>query len=235
MRYFVTMFVLLFSSVSNVWPETIDLGTDNAANWSVVVGGGGVGTPFLLTSIPRVMEPKAVISITSTGARGGQWVSGASRDTFNGFWYADETFNVPNDATNICFAFSNLQADDHCVLELNGVVLTSICWQHAGKGVMSFPPGPPDVAWRFTGVKEGEIRDGFLIGENDLRLIVCNASGSMDQATRPFTTSGDHTYAGFDATLTYSTPEPKSLVLLITGTVCLAMCGWWRPTAHSVA
>ena len=132
--------------------DTIDLGTDNANNWSVTVGGGGGGTPFSLSIInvfyPARGIPEPCISITSTETANGQWIAGSSNGTFNGLWYADETFTLPVGATNVSLSFSDLYADDRVVLELNGAVSGDYFLNtQPGSGEMSFPPGPPNYQW----------------------------------------------------------------------------------------
>ena len=99
---------------------------------------------------------------------------------FNGFWYADETFTLPSNASYIKLSFSGLYGDDRVVLELNGTMIGNYALngtKGAGKGVMSFPgpndmhlPNPPDVNYTFTDTVSGTATNGFVVdGVNDLR------------------------------------------------------------------
>ena len=228
--------VLFLASIVVALPQPVvadtistDLGTDNAANWLATVGGGGGGTPFLLgTSLYGTPTP--LVSITSNGVEGGQWLPGSSNGTFNGFWYADQIFTIPANATNISLSFSNLWGDDRVVLELNGVIVGDRPNPGVtGPEVMSFPPGPPDVPYTFTDVTQGQVTTGFNTGVNDLRLIVNNTNSNIgDAPTRNLANPGDSTFAGLEATLTYSVPEPSTFLLLGLAAIGLIGYTWQR-------
>ena len=98
---------------------------------------------------------------------------------FDGFWYADEYFSLPSNASNVTFSFNSLWGNDRTVLELNGTILgDGSYYGDTGTGVMSFPPGPPNVAYTFTGTTSGTVTSGFVLGGvNDLRLVVNNTDG----------------------------------------------------------
>ena len=57
------------------------------------------------------------ISLTSNGFRTGTIIAGGSLDTFDGFWYADLSFNLPSNATNVALTFSGFFGDDRAVLQ----------------------------------------------------------------------------------------------------------------------
>ena len=181
--------LLLLASVVVVLPQTAsadtDLGTANAANWLVTVGGGGSGTPY---SMDIVAGWPTSICISSSGTRDGQWVPGASNATFNGFWAAKETFNIPAGATNVSLNFSNLGADDRCVLELNGIILGDYFMNaHPGPGVMSFTTAAVDVPYNFTFVTDGQVTSGFRSGENESSFKRCRGRyGSEHPSPLPF-------------------------------------------------
>jgi len=187
----------------------------NASAW-VVTGGGAVNAP--------AFQPDSYdISLTSNAFRTGTFATGGSSASFNGFWYADSDFFIPAGATSISLLFSGLRADDRAVLQLNGTDLGDY-FQNSGYsnppltglGVMSFPPGPPDISFVFTGISSGIVTSGFNIGGmNDLRLVINNTSlGVLTQPTQTFATNTDGTAVGLTASLTYTTvPEPASLGL----------------------
>ncbi len=156
-------------------------------------------------------------------------MSGASEATFNGFWAAKETFNIPADATNISLSFSGLRADDRCVLELSGTILGDYFLNaHAGPGVMSFTTAAVDVPYTFTFVTDGQIASGFHSGENELLLIVNNTGWyNQDSGTR-IMWGGDGTDVALNATLSYTIPEPSTFALLGIGAVSLIGFGWRR-------
>ena len=220
--------VVVLSQRASAQTLNTDLGTANAANWSVTVGGGGSGTPF---SVNPVGRPNG-ISITSNTTVSGQWVPGASEATFNGFWSAKETFSIPADAINVSLGFSGLRADDRCVLELNGTILGDYFLNaHVGPGVMSFTTAAADVPYTFTFVTDGQIASGFHSGENELLLIVNNTGWyNQDSGTR-IMWGGDGTDVALNATLSYTIPEPSTFALVGIAAASLIGLGWRRRSA----
>jgi hypothetical protein len=200
----------------------VDLGTAaNAAAWSVT-GAGAAGSPAFAVSANGAGE----ISLTSNASKTGTFVAGGSLANFNGFWYADETFALPANATGVSLSFDSLFGNDRAVLQLNGVTIGNVDHLGAtGSAVMSFPPGPPDVAYTITGTTSGVINSGFVLGgSNTLRIIVNNTGVvPITAPTATFGGTGDVTDAHLNATLTYNVPEPSALGLLALGsTLCLA-------------
>jgi len=192
----------------------IDVGTDVAANWKLTGAGASGVTPWQLSQN---------ISITSDGRSPGTFVSGGSLAQFTGFWYADESIALPADATGVSLTFSGLTADDRVVLQLNGVAIGDFFLgnPNGGAGVMSLLPGPPDSAYVFTGQTSGTITSGFVPGQNNLLRVIVNNTGSpvLTSPTVTFGTTSDGTDVGFAGTLTYSVPEPGSLVALSLGSM----------------
>ncbi|MGD0771076.1 MAG: PEP-CTERM sorting domain-containing protein [Tepidisphaeraceae bacterium] len=192
--------------------DVINLNTATPTNW-VITGGGAIDAPAF------AYAPLSGISVySSTGA----FVNGGSNAQFNGFWYADAYFQIPSNASSVALDFSTLQADDRVVLELNGTILGDYFLNGyesnpplTGLGVMSFPPGPPDVPYTFTGISSGIVTNGFILGgDNDLRMIVNNTGEAL--LTAP-TVNGGPTHAQLTAFVSYSVPEPSSLGILGIG------------------
>ena len=144
-----------------VGAAVINLGTPaNAAAWSVT-GAGAAGSPAFQVSANGAGE----ISLTSNAASTGTFVSGGTLASFNGFWYADQTFSVPAGSTGVSLSFDTLFANDRAVLELNGVIIGDVDHLGAtGAGKFSFLPGPPDVAYTITGTTSDVVTSGFVIG-----------------------------------------------------------------------
>ncbi|MDB5324399.1 MAG: sorting protein [Phycisphaerales bacterium] len=204
-------FIITFSLSKSAMAVTADLGTaGNAASWRIT-GAGAVAAPAFQVSANGSGE----ISLTSNGFNNGTFVSGGSLSSFNGFWYADETFTLPANASSAALTFSNFYGNDRAVLELNGTIIGNVDHLGAtGNGIFSFPPGPPDVAYTITGTTSGTVTSGFLVGgTNTLRLIVNNTgTTSISSTTASFANNGDATDAGLTATLTYAVPEPSGVV-----------------------
>jgi hypothetical protein len=233
---------LVLSDMGQAKAGTTNLGTaGNAASWEIT-GGGAAGATAFQVDVTQAGQ----IAPTSNGKSSGSFASGGSLANFNGFWYADETFKLPSNATNIKLSFSGLYGDDRIVLELNGTMIGNYALNGtngAGNGVMSFLgpndmhlPNPPDVNYTFTDAVSGTATTGFVVdGVNDLRLIVNNTGQEpITDPTRTFKGTDDTTEAFLDATLTYqvkSVPEPSSLLIGIVSASVAGYCGWRRRAA----
>jgi hypothetical protein len=191
--------VLVTSTSSTVTAETItlDVGTGNPAIWTIT-GAGASNAPAY-----------ASISVTSNGLRDGTFVSGGSLAEFDGFWYADTSFFLPANATEVSLNFSGLGGDDRGVLELNGQIVGNFFLGSSGAGVMSFSPGSYS-AFTFTNVRSGTVSSGFLLGQvNHLRIIVNNTNTfDVNAQTITFRDAGDGTAAGLTATVSYTVLAP---------------------------
>ena len=208
---------VLISLSDSAAGATITLGTTaNAANW-LITGGGATAVPAFQTSANHAGE----ISPTSTALSSGSFLSGGSLAAFNGFWFADRTFTLPGNALGISLNFNGLYGNDRVVLELNGTIIGNADHLGAtGAGVMSFPSGPPDAAFTFTGTTSGTVTTGFLTGVNTLRLIVNNTGVTPISApTATFANAGDATDAFLNATVIYAVPEPSAVLLGAIGLV----------------
>ena len=208
--------------------QSLDLGTaGNAANW-FITGAGATASPAFQVAANGPGE----ISLTSNALPDGIFVGGGSLAKFNGCWYADEFFSVPSYASNVRLAFDSLYGNDRAVLTLNGTIIGDGNYTgFTGPGVMAFSPGSLDVVYTFTGTKSGIVTSGFVFGGvNNLRLIINNTGVvPMDAPTATFNGGGDGTDASVNITLTYSVPEPSSLVLLLgCGAISLAAYAWRR-------
>jgi len=219
--------VLCFAMARATLAASIDVGTANGGNW-LITGGGAVDAPAYNPS-----DLVGTISITSNGNRTGTFVPAASLADFNGFWYADCTFTLPSNAADITLSFSRLLADDRIVLQLNGTDIGDYLLSTGGvggPGVMSFPPGPPDVPFTFTDQASATITSGFVVGAvNDLRLIINNTGTASPSApTKTFQGSGDFTYAQLSGTVTYSVPEPGGLSIVAFAGMAAMARRWQR-------
>lgn len=218
-RAFPLLFAALASAAffhpDSAGAATITLGTTgNASNWRIT-GAGASAAPSFQTSVNRT----GAITLTSDAVGTGTFVSGGSLAAFNGFWFADETFTLPADATGISLSFDSLYGNDRVVLQLNGTTIGNATnLGTSGAGVMSFSSGA-DAPFTFTNTTSGTVSSGFVTGLNTLRLIVNNTG--VTPITAPTSTfvspSGDATTAFLNATVTYNVPEPCSPVLLLTG------------------
>lgn len=227
--------VLCAVSCQGVRGAIIDVSTSpaNAPDWRVTGAGATAASAFALNPAGFVNPPPAPsIGISSTGTVNGTFVQGGSLNNFTGFWYADFHFALPAVATNVSLSFSSLFGDDRIALQLNGITLGDFFLNGAttnppliGPGKMSFPPGPPDVAYVFTGKTSGVVTSGFLPGQmNDLRLVVNNTNDhDLNASTVAFNNTGDTSEAALIGSIHFDVPEPATLsVLALCGTGLLA-------------
>jgi hypothetical protein len=214
LRELFTASILLLSGANYAsYAVSIDVSTTATNPWLITGAGASASPAFDVLSGNN-------ISLTNNVLETGTFIPGGSLANFNGFWYADLSFVIPANATNISLNFTNLNGDDRVVLQLNGSNIGNYFLNASpGTGVMSFPPGPPDKPFTFTNQTSGIVTSGFLLGQNnDLRLIVNNTdSSALTAQTFTFQNSGDGTEAGLVGAVTYSIPEPTSVALIITG------------------
>jgi hypothetical protein len=195
---------------------TIELGTAGNASQFLITGAGASGA--------TAYQEGNSISLTSTADRSGTFVTGGSLASFNGLWYADETFTIPAGATGVTFTYSGLAGDDRVALLLNGTTLSSVGVSGAtGICTFLFPSGPV-ANYSLSGVTSGTVTTGLNIGgTNTLRLVVNNTGGlGATAATAGFSPEEDGTNATLAATVTYTlpvTPLAPSVWFLLTAIV----------------
>jgi hypothetical protein len=145
---------------------TIDIGTSQARHWRVT-GAGARNAPAL--------GPRGSISISSTGDASGAIIEGGSLARFNGFWMATDQFVIPAGARHIVLSFSDFNADDRAVLELNGNIIGNTAINGgSGPGVMCFTPSTPCPPYRFAPATKGTVTSNFVTGLNTLTIFVNN-------------------------------------------------------------
>ncbi|MEL6105699.1 MAG: hypothetical protein AAFU85_06680 [Planctomycetota bacterium] len=221
LRFFLGMLVC-FSCHTSRGETVVDLGTpDNAANWLITAAGAVDAVSFQA----NVNRP-GTISLMDNGLVTGNFVAGAMADDYNGFWFAENTFFIPDAATDVQLNFDGLWANDRVVLTLNGVELGNATFAGGtGAGLMRFEEDGADLPFTFTETNSGTVTSGFNIGgDNVLRLTVNNTGVNLAAPTVASAFAGDATAANLaTATLTFTAiPEPSScLVLFACGTLVL--------------
>lgn len=195
---------------------TIDIGTDGTGAWTVSVPSQGI-----VNATPHTgYMTSPTTSITPFSGAGG-CTSSACTSTFDGYWTAKLTFTLPSNATSVTLNFSDLEADDRAVLELNGSIIGDA---YAGSasgpaaGFMTLTDGGANNAYDFGGSssESGVVTTGFdLGGTNTLLLIVNNTEGGQGLDPHGFTVaglSGDVTYdVSSPVGPVSSVPEPTLL------------------------
>ncbi len=197
---------------------TIDLGTTGQASQFRVTGAGAsAAVPYAIND-PQSRTTIRGISLTSTADSTGTFVSGGSLASFDGFWYADETFFLPVDATNVTLNYT-LFADDRVVIQLNGATIGNFglgpTVPFSGTGLMRLSSGGTDAPFPFSGTATGSITSGFQLGTtNTIRLIVNNTNAGSTGATQGFQGAGDYSFVALVATVSYGAPplEPNDVV-----------------------
>jgi len=170
------------------------------------------------------------ISVTSNTFQTGTFVSGSSAANFDGFWTASLSFFLPANATNVVLNFSNLQADDRSVLDLNGTEIGSAGIFGPGIGQMVFTDGGPLVDnVSFGGIpSSGSANSGFSLGASNTLLAIVNDTGTGIGGPINDSHSFETIFA-LDGTVTYDlptsgVPEPSSgLLTLIAGSLLLLL------------
>ncbi len=206
---------LLIGGVPIARSNVIDFDTGLNSLWTITAGGAVNATPYYF-ALP-------LLSVTSNESESGTFLPGGTLSQFNGIWYADFSFNLPQGAAGVSLSFSNLTADDRVVLMLNATAIGDYFLNGGnlnppltGTGVFDLFSGPE--SYTYTATTSGTITTGFLTGANDLRLYVNNTgTQNLTAAAQTFTSSGDGTSVGVLGNITYSmttVPEPESLALL---------------------
>ena len=214
--------VIVWSHHSNVSAAVIDLGTPgNASDW-LVTGAGAVGAPAFDTSQTFPGD----ISLSDNGLPTGNYVTGASFAQFNGFWYVENSFELPANATNVSFDFNGLWGNDRVVMSLNGTQIGNATFGGGtGSGLMRFEESGSDLPFTFTETTSGTITSGFVIGgTNTLRLTVNNTGVNLAAPTIPSAFPEDSTTVYLaSGTVAYTAiPEPSCAIALLASTFVFA-------------
>lgn len=205
---------LLCCQPSTADAQVIDLSTPgNASDW-LVTGAGASDAPAFQTNFNRTGE----INISTNGEPTGTFVTGASSAAFNGFWYAENSFFLPTNATNVSLDFDGLWGNDRVVLSLNGTNIGNATFANAmGNGLMRFTENGADDPFTFTNTDSGTVNSGFVVGGNNvLRITVNNTGTTYFAATTPSVSAGDVTSAHLPvANVNFTAvPEPAAIAPL---------------------
>lgn len=200
------------------FPTTVTFSTYEAHKW-FISGAGAFDEPA--TAVQGV---PGVISFSGSGTRAGPFITGASAGAFDGLWWADYQFQVPEDAENIHLEFSGLQADDRVVLVLNDSlnIGNQVGFGPGGAGTHAFEwvSGHPDnQSFTFSNATSGDVfgSGAFKRGEdNSIRLVVNNnAQRPLTGDATGFCCAGDSTVARVSGAITYDSyqiaPNPNIL------------------------
>ncbi len=180
----------------------------NASKW-LISGAGAVNAPAFQTTVNHA----GAITLTSNAIGTGSFVTGGSLALFNGFWVAERTFVLPQNASSVSLTFSGLYGNDRVVLLLNGSIIGNADHLGAtGSGVMALTATGGDAPFNFTGKTSGTVTTGFVPGVNTLRLIVNNTGVvPITAPTASFLSpTGDGTTTFVDATASYSITGPPA-------------------------
>jgi hypothetical protein len=193
---------------------TINVTGIEPSNWAVWGAGASDATPF---------EVNNHLTITNNQTETGTFLPGGTLGSFDGFWYAEDTFSLPADATSVALSFSSFQSDDRAVLELNGVIIGNSS-NGEGVGSMQFTDGGGLQSFDFTtSGGSGTITTGFVAGgANTLEVIVNNTGDGIVGATQTFQATSDKTFFKLNGTVTYTDgPEPSTMILAAFGSAAL--------------
>ena len=213
--------LLLLSVAQLCHGDTVmELGTPgNASSWLVTAAGAVDATSFQVD-----INRPGTISLMDDGLVTGNFVTGANVADYNGYWHVENTFFIPEGATDVRLEFGGLWANDRVVLTLNGIELGNATFGGGtGAGLMRFEEDGPDLPYTFTETTSGVATNGFNIGDsNVLRMTVNNTGVDLAAPTVGSAFFGDVTTTNLaTATLTFTAiPEPSSCY-------CLMLCGTW--------
>ena len=201
----------------------VDLGTPgNAPDW-LITAAGAVDAPSFQSNVNR----PGTITLLDNSLITGNIVAGGSVGAYNGFWYAENHFDIPVGAQNVQFQFADLWGNDRVVLSLNGVNIGHATFgRGVGDGLMRFEENGEDLPFVFSEVTSGTVTSGFNIGgRNTLRLTVNNTGINLAAPTVPSAFAGDGTVVHLPtATLSFTAiPEPSAAALLFAAAGCVVL------------
>ncbi len=219
----VSIFIILLC-VGRATADTISFDTTATTGWTATAGGALNASPFVVTAQETIgsggNQYHDFLSVTSTGDNSGTFLQGGSIANFTGFWIADYTFVLPQNATSVTFSYDSFFADDRAVLYLNGQIITATgIYADQGGGEMVFTDGgDPQSYSSFTSAISGTTSSGFNIGgENTIEAIVNNTGQGIFGPDKNIS-QGDNSLLSLSGTISYSpVPEPSSAAMFGIG------------------
>lgn len=207
--------------------DTISFDTTTTTGWTATASGAINANPFVVYAQETIgsggNQYHDFLSVTSTGDNSGTFLQGGSIGNFTGFWIADYSFVLPQNATGVNFSYDNFFADDRAVLYLNGQAITATgIYADQGGGEMVLTDGGNPQSYSFTSAISGTTSSGFNIGgENTIEVIV-NNTGQGIYGSNKNVSQGDDTFLSLSGTISYSpAPEPSSAAMFGVGILSL--------------
>jgi len=213
----------VFGLVVIAQANTIDIGTSNAANWTVTADG----------STFAGFQLGGAVTMTSTGNSLGS--SPIDLTKFDGVWLAALTFTLPADAINVALNTSALLADDKLVVSLNGVDIgNALVGGNSGAGTF-FRNGSSEPIV-YSANEELSILSGFVLGGTNTLIVYVNNTDTIDPnaAPRNFEFASADTAFELAGAVTYNqavqtgVPEPQFVLLLGFAGAIMASARRWR-------
>lgn len=210
-------FAPLFGLVSAAQANVIDIGTANAANWTVTADG----------STFAAFQLGQAVTVTSTGNALG--TSPIDLAKFDGVWLATLTFALPSDAINVALNTTTLLADDKLVVSLNGVDIgNALVTGITGAGTF-FRNGASEPIV-YSANQALSVSSGFVLGGTNTLIVFVNNTDTTDPNAPPSNFAFSTADTAFDlaGAVTYreavqtGVPEPQSIRWFGLGGVILA-------------
>jgi hypothetical protein len=210
-------FAPVFGLVSVAQADTVDIGTANAANWTVTADG----------STFAAFELGGAVTMTSTGNSLG--ASPIDLTKFDGVWLAKLTFTFPADAINIALNTTSLLADDKLVVSLNGTDIGNAL-VGGGTGAGTFFRNGASESVVYSGNQALSVSSGFVLGGTNNLIVYVNNTDTTDPNAAPSNFAFPTADTAFElaGAVTYSesaqsaVPEPQSALWFGLGGAILA-------------
>ncbi len=201
-------FAPVFGLASVAQADTVDIGTANAANWTVTAD-GSTFTAFQLGGN---------VTMTSTGNALG--TSPVDLTKFDGVWLATLSFTLPADAINVELNTTTLLADDKLVVSLNGTDIGNSLVA-GGTGAGNFFRNGASEAITYSGNQALSVTSGFVLGGTNHLIVYVNNTDTTDPNAAPSNFAFPTADTSFDLTgaVTYDeavqagVPEPQYIGL----------------------
>jgi hypothetical protein len=224
----ITFFVFgILSYINCAIADTISFDTTTTAGWTATAAGAINANPFVVTAQETIgaggNQYHDFLSVTSTGNNSGTFLQGGSIANFTGFWIADYTFVLPQNATGVSFSYDSFFADDRAVLYLNGqsIAATGI-YADQGGGEMVFADGSNSQSYSFSSAISGTTSSGFNIGGENIIEVIVNNTGQGIYGSDKNISQGDNTLLSLSGMISFSSvPEPSSLAVIGVGILSL--------------